>query len=91
MWTSVLYSFRPLGDNCALDDEQLMNGVVAVSAGMPGVGPEVERTGHKPPPAQIYGLGLMASASTPAVLAHPRSRRIHQTPILQSHAGINDE
>lgn len=52
-----------------------MNGAVAVSARIPGVGPEVERVGHKPLPAQIYGLGLMVSASSSSgFLAHPRSR-----------------
>lgn len=38
-----------------------------MSAGIPGVGPEVEQMGHKPLPAQIYGLCLMVSASSPVV------------------------
>lgn len=41
-----------------------MNGTVAVSAGIPGVGPDVEDIGPKLLPAQIYGLGLMASVSS---------------------------
>lgn len=53
-----------LGENCPLVNEWLMNGTVALSAGFPGVGPDVEDIGHKLLPAQIYGLGLMASASS---------------------------
>ena len=30
--------------------------------GIPGVGPDMEDIGHKPLPAQIYRLGLMAFA-----------------------------
>lgn len=41
-----------------------MNGTVAASAGISGVGPDVEDVGHKLLTAQIYGLGLMASGSS---------------------------
>lgn len=59
-----MLSFLPLGENCPLVNEWLMNGTVAASAGIPGVGPDVEDVGHKLLTAQIYGLGLMASGSS---------------------------
>ena len=59
-----MHSFQPLGENCPLVNEWPMNGIVAVSAGFSGVGPDVEDIGHELLPAQIYELGLMASASS---------------------------
>ena len=39
-----------------------MNRAVAGTAGIPGVGPEVEQTDHKPLSAQVNRLGVTASA-----------------------------
>lgn len=79
LWVHPLPATRGNGPKV---NEWLTNGAVAGTAGIPGVGPEVEQTDHKPLPAQVNRLGVMASALSSVVLKlHPQSRSLCQIPL----------
>lgn len=76
MWTSVSAFFQPLGDNCPLDDEWLLNGGATVSAGIPGAGPEWSSRATSPASPDLWAWPNGRCSQLQWLSAHARPRRI---------------